>query len=55
MNDESMLGDSDFVEDVLLRANRLGICLPTVSVAVKRGREIVDREQSDIAVLECKI
>ncbi len=32
-------------------ADRLGISLPTVSVAVQRGREIVDREKSDIAPL----
>jgi REP element-mobilizing transposase RayT/DNA-binding CsgD family transcriptional regulator len=36
-------------------AARLGISLPTVSVAVQRGGEIVDREKLDIAVLECKI
>ena len=36
-------------------AQRLGVSLPTASVAVKRGSEIVDREKLDIAVLECKI
>jgi hypothetical protein len=32
-------------------AGRLGISLPTVSVAVQRGGQIVDREELDIAPL----
>jgi DNA-binding Lrp family transcriptional regulator len=32
-------------------ADRLGISLPTVSVAVQRGGEIVDREKLGIAQL----
>ena len=36
-------------------AQRLEVCLPTVSAAVKRGGEIVDRKKLDITALECKI
>ena len=36
-------------------AQRLGVCLRTVTVAMKRGSEIVAREKLDIALLECKI
>jgi hypothetical protein len=32
-------------------AGKLSISLPTVSVAVQRGREIVDREKLEIATL----
>ncbi len=32
-------------------ADRLGISLPTVSAAVRRGGQIVDREKLDIAPL----
>ncbi|MGV8073401.1 MAG: hypothetical protein AB2L11_02405 [Syntrophobacteraceae bacterium] len=36
-------------------AGRLGISLPTVSVAMQRGSKIVDSEKLDITTLECKI